>query len=69
MMNFKLEPTSIGLSFMLVLLVFLVLVGPLLTLWALNTLFPNLALAYSFTNWCAVVVLHSFFTTTVTNRR
>jgi hypothetical protein len=32
--------------------------GPLVTLWALNTLFPLLAIPYNFYSWLAVVVLN-----------
>jgi hypothetical protein len=32
--------------------------GPLLTLWALNTLFPVLAIPYNFYSWLAVVLLN-----------
>jgi cadmium resistance protein CadD (predicted permease) len=39
------------------LLLFLIAIGPLCTIWALNTLFPVLNIAYTFETWCAVVVL------------
>jgi hypothetical protein len=35
----------------------LILVGPLLILWSLNTLFPALAIPYSIWTWLAAVVL------------
>lgn len=35
----------------------LIVVGPLLTIWALNTLFPMLAIPYTFWTWLAVVLL------------
>ena len=34
-----------------------VVIGPLVTIWALNTLFPALAIAYSLETWVAVVIL------------
>jgi hypothetical protein len=34
--------------------------GPLFVVWALNTLFPILAIPYSFDSWCAVIVLAWF---------
>jgi hypothetical protein len=37
--------------------VFLIAIGPLLTIWALNTLFPALAIPYSMETWAAVVIL------------
>ena len=42
----------------IVLLVALVIVmGPLLMIWALNTLFPVLNIAYSFETWISIVIL------------
>ena len=32
--------------------------GPLATLWAVNTLFPMLAIPYNFYSWLAVVVIN-----------
>lgn len=44
----------------LLLLVLLVALGPLATIWALNTLFPALALDYSLETWMAVILLGLF---------
>ena len=38
-------------------LIALFIIGPLLTIWSLNTLFPALAIQYSFATWAAVVIL------------
>ena len=38
---------------------FLIIAGPILTLWSLNTLFPALAIPYTFETWLAVVLLGS----------
>ena len=35
----------------------LVIAGPLLMIWALNTLFPVLNIAYSFETWISIVIL------------
>lgn len=35
-----------------------VIFGPLITIWAVNTLFPMLAIPYNFYSWLAVVVLN-----------
>jgi hypothetical protein len=32
--------------------------GPIATLWAVNTLFPMLAIPYNFYSWLAVVVIN-----------
>ena len=39
--------------------------GPLLTLWALNTLFPALDIPYDFSTWAAVAILGAAFKTNV----
>jgi hypothetical protein len=44
----------------LVLVIFAVIFGPLLTIWALNILFPVLAIPYTFETWCAAVILGLF---------
>jgi hypothetical protein len=45
----------------LVLLVVLIIaIGPLLTIWAFNTLFPVLAIPYTFWTWLAVIFLGVF---------
>jgi hypothetical protein len=50
----------------IVLLVALFIVmGPLLMIWALNTLFPVLNIAYSFETWVSIVILAGLFRTTV----
>jgi hypothetical protein len=36
---------------------FIIIIGPIATIWALNTLFPALAIELSLETWCAVVIL------------
>ena len=48
------------LGFWVVVLIFLVAVGPLCTIWALNTLFPALAIPVTFETWVATVILFGF---------
>ena len=43
---------------LVLLVVLLVIFGPLIIIWALNTLFPLLAINYGFFQWLAVVVLN-----------
>jgi|LauGreDrversion4_2_1035121.scaffolds.fasta_scaffold1947529_2 hypothetical protein len=45
--------------------VLLVVLGPVAIIWALNTLFPALAIPYNLDTWCAVVVLNGFAITTI----
>jgi hypothetical protein len=47
--------------FWLVLIVIIVIVGPLLSIWALNTLFPVLAIPYTFDTWLAMLLIGSVF--------
>ena len=35
----------------------LIVFGPFLTIWSLNTLFPALDIPYTFQTWCAVILL------------
>jgi hypothetical protein len=47
-------------------IVFLVVIGPVATIWSLNTLFPALAIPYSFETWLAIVVIGGVFKSSVT---
>ena len=47
--------------FWIVVIIALVLLGPLVTIWSLNILFPALAIPYSWETWAAIVVLGSVF--------
>ena len=48
-------------SLLLILVVAVVVFGPLLTIWSLNTLFPILAIPYSIETWLATVVIAGIF--------
>lgn len=50
---------------LIALAVALILVGPILVIWALNTLFPALAIQYGIAEWAAVVVLSGVFKSSV----
>ena len=45
----------------LALIVIIVIVGPLLSIWALNTLFPVLAISYTIQTWAAVALFGGMF--------
>ena len=47
--------------FWIAFIVILLALGPVLTIWALNTLFPALAIPYSIETWAAVVILGGVF--------
>lgn len=44
---------------LVLLIIVLVIAGPFITIWALNTLFPVLAIPYTFETWVAAIVLGS----------
>ena len=46
---------------LIVLFILAVVVGPLVTLWSVNTLFPSLHIPYDFFTWLATVILGLFF--------
>ena len=45
----------------LVLVVIVIIAGPLLSIWSLNTLFPVLAIPYTFETWLAVMLVGGMF--------
>ena len=47
--------------FWLALLVAVIAVGPLLSIWALNTLFPALAIPYTLETWAAMALVGGVF--------
>jgi hypothetical protein len=52
-----------------VLLIILVIaLGPLLGIWALNTLFPVLNIPYTLDTWAAAILIKGFFTVNVTKK-
>jgi hypothetical protein len=42
---------------MILLIILVVIFSPFLTIWALNTLFPALAIPYSLDTWSAIILL------------
>jgi hypothetical protein len=52
-----------------VLIVLLVAIGPWLVIWALNTLFPVLAIQFTFWTWAAVLIMSAFFQTKVSVKK
>ncbi len=55
----------LGVLFVVILLV----LGPLLTIWSMNTLFPALAIPYSLETWAAVIILGGVFKSNVNNSK
>lgn len=48
-------------TLLLIFVVVVVVFGPLLTIWSLNTLFPVLAIPYSIETWLATAVIAGIF--------
>lgn len=48
----------VSIVFLILVIIALIVFGPLAIIWALNTLFPVLAISYGFWQWLAVVVLN-----------
>ena len=53
----------------LALILFLIAIGPLITIWAVNTLFPALAIPYAIDTWAAVIILGAFLRANVKVKR
>jgi hypothetical protein len=49
--------------------IIVVLVGPILTIWSANTLFPSLAIPYTIETWVAVIILGAFFRANVSIKK
>ena len=62
-MKFNVHPL-----FWLAMIVLIIVAGPLLGIWALNTLFPALAIPYTIETWFAVVLLSGLSKTTIGKR-
>ena len=55
--------------FWIVVVVALIVLGPLVTIWSLNTLFPALTIPYSLETWAAVIILGGVFKSNVSNTK
>jgi hypothetical protein len=52
----------------LLLVIAVIVLGPFAGIWALNTLFPVLAIPYSLETWAAAIMIKSFLTVDVTKK-
>ena len=53
---------------LLALVIFLIVIGPILTIWALNTLFPVLAIPYTIETWVAALIVGALLKTKVSTK-
>ena len=51
--------TNVKIAGLLLLILTILIVGPLITIWALNTLFPILMIPYTFSTWLAMLIVSS----------
>jgi len=51
------------------LIILIIAIGPLLTIWAVNTLFPAVAIPYTIETWFAVVLLGAFIRSKVSLKK
>jgi hypothetical protein len=49
---------KLGVTAIVVILFLALVFGPLITLWVLNTLFPALAIPYTFWTWLAALIFN-----------
>ena len=52
--------------FYVALVLFVVVAAPFASIWALNTLFPVLAIQYTLETWAAIVLMGMFFRANIT---
>jgi len=57
---------NVSTTVLLIIILLVVLLGPFITIWGLNTLFPVLAIPYGFKTWLAVLVVKGFIATKIT---
>ena len=57
------------LALAIALVVVIMAIGPWLVIWSLNTLFPVLAIEFTFWTWGAVVIMGTFFRANVSVKR
>lgn len=62
---FKLKPTGTNIALLVALAVLVFIGGPIATLWALNTLFPSLAIPYTLETWLAAFIIPAAFKSNV----
>ena len=59
MFNLKVKSPAVMALIALAAIVF-IFISPLFVLWAMNTLFPTLAIPYTFETWCATILIGVF---------
>jgi hypothetical protein len=65
----KLPFTSVGIILMLLLVAIIFIGGPLALIWAVNTLFPTLAIPYTLETWLAAFIIPAAFKANITTKK
>lgn len=60
---------SIKILGLVLLIIAMVVLGPFITIWALNTLFPVLAIGYTLDTWAAIILLGGFLRANVSLKK
>lgn len=63
---FKVKPTTGGILFLLSFAALIIIGGPLAMIWAVNTLFPSVAIPYTLETWLAAFIIPAVFKSNVT---
>jgi hypothetical protein len=64
----KLKPTGVNITLFALLIIAIVVGAPLAVIWALNTIFPALAIAYTFETWLATFIMSAVLGRTQVNK-
>jgi hypothetical protein len=59
-MKLNSNANTVAILLFVLLLVAIIVLGPLATIWSLNTIFPVLAIPYTFETWIAVLLVGAF---------
>ena len=60
---------GLGIGVIIAFAILVILIGPLAVIWALNTLFPVLAIPYTLETWLAAFIIPAVFKTNVTVKK
>jgi hypothetical protein len=49
--------------------ILLVIAGPWIVIWAMNTLFPSLEIPYTLETWSATILMHAFLHSSISYKK
>lgn len=65
----KIKPTPFNIMFLLILVALIFIGGPIAMIWAFNTLFPAVAIPYTFETWLAAFIIPAVFKTNISTKK